>query len=320
MRAIRTVLTLGVLAVLLSTGAAFAANSGIVKVDHIKGAIGHDSLASGTNLRFVIRYTNNIGVKCDVSNGYRISSPDGAVWDSSKIDSCGPFVSNKSQLKAIFSTACVWRNYFTGSPTGQPDTMSFLGVGNDPADPSQQLPAGFDDTVLAINVWMSTDSSLNAGKHICIDSSAYRPSNTWKWPDADLVDHVPEILGTDNGPAHTDGSGYCYLLFNTSPQGVTDRGGSLPKSFSVSQNYPNPFNPTTKIDFEVPVKSDVKLSVYNVLGQKVVTLVDKAMNPGKYVADWDGRSDGGTSVASGIYFYKFEAGSYVMTKKMIMLK
>ena len=97
-------------------------------------------------------------------------------------------------------------------------------------------------------------------------------------------------------------------------------GGELPERYSMSQNYPNPFNPTTQINFEIPVRSHVTLTVYNLLGQKVTTLVDKEMSAGRYIADWNSASDSGTKVASGVYFYKLEAGDFIETKKMMLLK
>jgi len=97
-------------------------------------------------------------------------------------------------------------------------------------------------------------------------------------------------------------------------------GGELPERYSMSQNYPNPFNPNTQINFEIPVRSHVTLTVYNLLGQKVTTLVDKEMPTGRYIADWNSASDNGTKVASGVYFYKLEAGDFIETKKMMLLK
>jgi len=97
--------------------------------------------------------------------------------------------------------------------------------------------------------------------------------------------------------------------------------GELPTEFALEQNYPNPFNPTTTILFDVPEKTHVKLDVYNVLGQKVTTLVDEEKAPASYSVPWDGQSDGGNQVASGIYFYRLTAGdNVVMTKKMMLLK
>jgi flagellar hook assembly protein FlgD len=97
-------------------------------------------------------------------------------------------------------------------------------------------------------------------------------------------------------------------------------GNNLPTSFGLSQNYPNPFNPETNIDFALPKASNVELTIFNVLGQKVVTLINEKMDAGTYRETWRGTSESGTQVASGIYFYRLTAGDYVTTKKMMMLK
>jgi hypothetical protein len=94
----------------------------------------------------------------------------------------------------------------------------------------------------------------------------------------------------------------------------------LPTTFAVSRNYPNPFNPTTTIDYQLPQTADVTLEIYNVLGQKVRTLVNTRMAAGRYQAVWDARNDAGTSVGSGVYIYRFEAGDYKSVQKMVLLK
>ena len=86
-------------------------------------------------------------------------------------------------------------------------------------------------------------------------------------------------------------------------------------SFELGQNYPNPFNPTTKIDFQILKSEKVTLEVYNVVGQKVATLVNADLKAGKYTVDFKANS-----LASGIYFYKLDAGSFIQTKKMILIK
>lgn len=96
--------------------------------------------------------------------------------------------------------------------------------------------------------------------------------------------------------------------------------GVLPTSFALSQNYPNPFNPTTEIQFDIPNRSKVKLSVFNVLGQQVRTLHNEELAAGSYTVTWDGRSDGGTPLASGVYFYRLDAENFVQTKKMMLIK
>lgn len=100
----------------------------------------------------------------------------------------------------------------------------------------------------------------------------------------------------------------------------------LPKSFELLQNYPNPFNPQTKIKFEIPMQSDVTLRIYNVLGQKIISLKDGVLDAGRYSVEWNGQNDFGNNVASGIYFYVLQARTsetkkqHRMLKKMILVR
>lgn len=92
-------------------------------------------------------------------------------------------------------------------------------------------------------------------------------------------------------------------------------GTELPTHFSLEQNYPNPFNPKTNIVYELPVAQNVSISVFNSLGEKISTLVNEFKEPGRYTVEFDG-----TNLSSGVYFYYLEAGEYIKTKKMILLK
>ncbi len=96
----------------------------------------------------------------------------------------------------------------------------------------------------------------------------------------------------------------------------------LPASFSLHQNYPNPFNPVTKIEFELGADKaqDVRLDVFNILGQKVITLVDDRLSTGAYSVTWEGVDKNGFKVASGIYLYRLEVGEESETRKMMLLK
>jgi hypothetical protein len=95
---------------------------------------------------------------------------------------------------------------------------------------------------------------------------------------------------------------------------------NVPKEFGLDQNYPNPFNPTTKISFALPQSANVRLEIFNVLGQAVRVLEDGAMDAGTHTVVWDGRNSNGGQVSSGLYFYRINAGSFSATKKMMMLK
>jgi len=88
----------------------------------------------------------------------------------------------------------------------------------------------------------------------------------------------------------------------------------------VSRNYPNPFSPETTIRYGLPEKTRVQLTVYNIVGQKVATLVDTEQPAGYYRVKWDGRDELGRQVPTGLYIYRFEAGDYVVTRKMTLMK
>jgi len=94
----------------------------------------------------------------------------------------------------------------------------------------------------------------------------------------------------------------------------------VPLSYAISRNYPNPFNPTTTIKYQLPQTSDVKLAIYNVLGQRVRTLVNGRIEAGYHSIEWDGRNEAGAQVASGIYIYRFSADNYLKVQKMILMK
>lgn len=95
---------------------------------------------------------------------------------------------------------------------------------------------------------------------------------------------------------------------------------ALPQEFSVSQNYPNPFNPTCVIAYALPSDCQVKLSIYNILGQKVKVLVDEYQNAGYRSVTWDGKDAKGQEVSAGVYFYRIEAGNFEKSMKMVFAK
>jgi flagellar hook assembly protein FlgD len=89
----------------------------------------------------------------------------------------------------------------------------------------------------------------------------------------------------------------------------------IPKTFGLSQNYPNPFNPVTTIKYQLPTAVKVTIKIYDLLGREVQTLVNGVQEAGYYNIDWKA-----LNFASGIYFYKIEAGNYTSVKKMVLLK
>ncbi len=115
--------------------------------------------------------------------------------------------------------------------------------------------------------------------------------------------------------------------FSLNVTSVADE-GQTPDDFSLNQNYPNPFNPTTKISYSLPAGADVKLTVFNISGQKVRTLVrSELQSAGTHTVEWDGKTEHGSVVSSGLYIYRIEAvkpgeksEQFIQNRKMMLLK
>jgi len=155
------------------------------------------------------------------------------------------------------------------------------------------------------------------------DGNGRQASITWA---AVLLDHIwdtPKYLGTvkflaDNKVQFIPTNNMTGVTNNTPYDGSTDveqNSSLIPNEFSLSQNYPNPFNPSTTIGFAIPKQAVVELVVYNLLGERVAVLVNEELNAGYYHASFDAHA-----LTSGVYFYRIQAGSFVQTKKLLLLK
>ncbi|MBN2412664.1 T9SS type A sorting domain-containing protein [candidate division KSB1 bacterium] len=114
---------------------------------------------------------------------------------------------------------------------------------------------------------------------------------------------------------NSDGSSKFY-----GPVSISIDSQKLPEKFELSQNYPNPFNPETSINYCLPKNTHVTIVIYNTLGKIVNELVNKTQTAGTYTVTWDGRSNTGTHVSSGMYFYQINAEEFTQVKKMIFSK
>ena len=128
-----------------------------------------------------------------------------------------------------------------------------------------------------------------------------------------------EVIVTDSQGE----SSHSHLLVSTDIETSVDstsHNNNLPTKYTLYHNYSNPFNPSTKIRFDVPRQSEVKIVIYNVLGQRIRTLIDREMAPGTCIEAWNGRDNNGIQVASGVYFYRMQAGRFLNTKKLLILR
>ncbi|UCE03546.1 MAG: hypothetical protein JSW67_04980 [Candidatus Latescibacterota bacterium] len=142
------------------------------------------------------------------------------------------------------------------------------------------------------------------------------------WADATIVRNEESYVLEDRSTL--PGKTYTYRVV------VLEEGAAV-TSFEVSvttpraallleQNRPNPFNPRTSIDYSIDRDAQVRLTIYDVDGHRVVTLVDRRLGPGAYSVEWDGRDAHGNAVAGGVYFYRLDAGGHMRTRKAILLK
>ena len=178
------------------------------------------------------------------------------------------------------------------------------------------------DIDLVINVYnlgrvsiQFNDGSGNFSEH----SSVTVESNPHTTVMGDFNDDGALDLAVAN-----DGSNSVMILYSVTVS-VDDNLQSLPEEFKLSQNYPNPFNPTTSIQYAVSSSQFVSLMVYDVLGNEIVTLVDEEKSAGSYVVEFSakgGSASGGdaSSLPSGVYFYRLQAGNFVEYKKMVLIK
>ena len=122
---------------------------------------------------------------------------------------------------------------------------------------------------------------------------------------------------------HAHNTRTAYYYYDPSTLAISDL-AELPKQFTLEQNFPNPFNPTTEISYHLPIVSRVELNIYNMLGQKITTLIHSTQPAGIYKLQWDGRNSAKQKVASGIYFYKLrylaKKRNGVLQKKMLYIR
>jgi len=147
-------------------------------------------------------------------------------------------------------------------------------------------------------------------------------NDKYPWPNSADGDGYSIVLNESD--AHTDVNNAKYWHASKSIHGSPGRNDDvtvvkeskiLPPQFFLAQNYPNPFNPTTIINYKLRFMSYVQLSIYNILGQRVVTLVSERKPPGSYKIEWDA-----SGFASGVYYYEIKAGEIHLVKKMVLIR
>jgi hypothetical protein len=201
-------------------------------------------------------------------------------------------------------------NYVSnGTPTVRTGTINITGDGWG----TISLPIGTFTNALRVKYVIVVKDSSNPGAPVVMVTNT--TSYVWwvpgkKYP---IFEIVYSSL-TFNGISFASTKAVNYTPVSNAI-GIEQISSNVPNGFSLEQNYPNPFNPSAKIRFSIPTKQNVRLTVFDQLGNEVETLVNENLAAGTYEADFDG-----SGLSSGAYFYRFTAGEFTETKKMILVK
>ncbi len=198
------------------------------------------------------------------------------------------------------------------SATPMPDTIS-LDMGQ--INPLNSLQISFYKWEAGRLYEYSIYSSKNEHSWKPLIENVWSDSAQWTEVDFDSTDarYIKVVLTQSNQTQWA--SIWKIEAYGTSTEPLNNFNSTIPNKFELSQNYPNPFNPSTKIDFSVPQTSNVEITIYDILGNKVKELVNGFKDEGNYTVVFNA-----SNLSSGIYFYRLQAGNFIETKKMILLK
>ncbi|MFZ5516472.1 MAG: Ig-like domain-containing protein [Candidatus Zhuqueibacterota bacterium] len=171
--------------------------------------------------------------------------------------------------------------------------------------------------------WETTSEVAHSGFNVLrreASENAYRQVNTEliKSNGANSYNYLDQSVEV--------GATYSYKLEDVSINGQHTEHDAItifvarPDRYELQQNYPNPFNPKTNIEYQLPMETRVSLKIYNIMGQEVKTLIDDVKEAGYHALIWNGLDNSGVAVSSGIYYYRMVTGSFVETKKMVLLR
>jgi photosystem II stability/assembly factor-like uncharacterized protein len=180
-------------------------------------------------------------------------------------------------------------NSWTAQTSGTSDTLQDVSF----ASPNYGWVCGFSGTIRR---------TVNGGTE-------------WTGDTSNITQNLNGIFAFDTINVWAVGDGGTILHRNSIPTGVQQSSGSVIKEFTLLQNYPNPFNPSTTINYRIPRSGFVTLKVYDILGKEVATLVNEEKPAGSYEIEFSA-----DKLPSGVYYYQLKTGSFIKTKKMVLLK
>ena len=155
--------------------------------------------------------------------------------------------------------------------------------------------------------------TINQGNYYSVSGDTIQPS-------LEFSGTLNVLFSISDGELSSDDT----LLITVTSLGIhspdQEMSTQLPEQFALHYNYPNPFNPTTTISYDLPEQAQVTLSIYDLLGKKIKTLVNQSQDTGNKIVMWDGTDEVGRQVSAGVYLYHIQAGHFSRTRKMLFLK
>jgi len=248
---------------------------------------------SGQSVYCFAKLNNNL-FTCRSSDGVYLSTDNGSTWSHTSLNN-----------RTVHSLAIMGTSIFAGSDTGVYVSTN-NGVSWNPT--SLNTSYIYSLTISGSNL---IAGATTGGLYVSTNSGVtwFQKNEGFSSPSA-----FPVSITAN------------YIFVGTYLQSVWRRNGSevigikqisqiVPESYSLEQNYPNPFNPATKIKFNIPRTSFVKITVFDITGREVSTLVNEQLMPGTYETDWNA-----SNYSSGVYFYRLQTENYTETKKMLLIK
>ncbi|MCK4224900.1 MAG: right-handed parallel beta-helix repeat-containing protein [candidate division Zixibacteria bacterium] len=257
-------------------------------------------------------------IECmEYNEGYKahLSSPDTLVYPTS-CPPCPPPFAKKNSFPGLAQTTQF--NYLGNTGESYSIVVNSVELNGTPIDRGDEIgvftPSGlcagagvWQGDILGIAAWQDDDRTKAR------DGFKGGEKMVFKLWDKSGNRYVKLSASLEKGDGKFGTGAYALV----SLKGVSSQ---LPEKFALSQNHPNPFNPQTVIQYALPHDCEVQITIYNILGQKVRTLVDEHQDAGYKRVKWDSRNERGEEIASGIYFYKIQAGEFTQSKKMVILK
>jgi len=272
---------------------------------------------------------------------YGIMSPDISMGYYPEIGNVPEYLKNPSprasnESSQLFSPVCINEFQATSNFGGADDWVEIYNRGSDPYD----LSGCFLSDERNDNAkWSFPEgTTLNPGEFLVVFEDVLHFGFSSEGNDVILLTAPDSTTGLDfydfgvqfadiSEGRFPDGSNNWRFFkpstegsANANPTGISNAEPSIPGTFALSQNFPNPFNPNTNIRFEIPTTGEVKLIVYNILGQDVKALINEFKPAGSYQVIWNATNNKGEKVKSGLYFYRLQFGQQIEFRKMMLMR